>query len=243
MVRLMDSKRSGDESPLSGGRRHYSRGAALKRAGLVGAALSLPFGTSARAARALGTSESVSKPKGVLSSEQLATLRAIAARLVPSDANGPGATEAGAATFIDHQLAGWPDERNSLVSSLPDYVAGLAATDVYSQAKKGAVFASLSAGDQDAVLTDMQANVATGSFNTNSSTFFNLVRTHTLLGMFCDPYYGGNQNFVGWALNKYPGIRMPVKPTNTRLAKPSPLHRMSAYEMGEFKAGPPTIKG
>jgi gluconate 2-dehydrogenase gamma chain len=239
----MASKRSGDDSLLSGGKRHYSRGEVLKRAGLAGAAISLPFGGGAKAAKSLGSSEAISSPKGVLNASQLTTLTAIAARLVPTDATGPGAAEAGAATFIDRQLAGWPDVRNSLATSLPDYVAGLAATDVYAQAKKGAPFATLSADDQDAVLTDMQTNVATGSFNTNSSTFFNLVRTHTLLGMFCDPFYGGNQNFVGWALNRYPGIRMPVKPEDTRLSKPSPLRRVSAYSIGEFKAGPPTIKG
>src|SRR5262249_6546794 len=154
-----------------------------------------------------------------------------------------GATEAGVATFIDRQLAGWPDSRNSLATSLPDYVAGLAATDAYAQSKKGAPFAGLSGADQDAMLTDMQRNVATGSLHTNASTFFNLVRNHTLMGMFCDPFYGGNQNYVGWTLNRYPGIRMPVKPENTRLSKPSPLMKMSAYEISEFKAGPPTIKG
>jgi gluconate 2-dehydrogenase gamma chain len=239
----MASKNAGDETPLSGGRRHYSRGEVLKRAGLAGAAVSLPFGVSARVAKSLGTSETVSKPIGVLNAPQLATLQAMAARLVPTDATGPGAAEAGAATFIDRQLAGWPDVRNSLATSLPDYVAGLAATDAYAQTKKGAPFANLSTADQDAVLTDMQANVATGSFNGGASTFFNLVRSHTLQGMFCDPYYGGNQNFVGWALNRYPGIRMPVKPADTRLSKPSPLRRASAYNIPQFKSGPPTIKG
>ena len=239
----MASKRSDDDSPLSGGRRHYSRGEVLKRAGLVGAAISLPFGVAAKTAKSLGSSQDATAPKGVLNASQLTTLTAIAARLVPTDATGPGATEAGAATFIDRQLAGWPDARNSFATSLPDYVAGLAATDAYAQVKKGAPFSNLAAADQDAVLTDMQSNVATGGFNTSSSTFFNLVRTHTLQGMFCDPYYGGNQNFVGWAWNRYPGIRMPVKPADTRLSKTPPLRRVSAYSISEFKPRPPTIKG
>ena len=34
-----------------------------------------------------------------------------------------------------------------------------------------------------------------------------LVRAHTIQGTFCDPYYGGNANFVGWDLIGYPGVR------------------------------------
>jgi Gluconate 2-dehydrogenase subunit 3 len=237
-------RRSRDESPLRGGSRHYSRAEVLKRAGFAGAAISLPFGVGTRVAKSSGTSqEAAPKRVGALNASQLGTLEAIAARLVPTDANGPGAVEAGAANFINLQLAGFPSERNSLIINLPDYTAGLAATDAYAQAKKGAAFASLSPADQDAVLTDMQNNVATGSFNTSSATFFNLVRSHTLMGMFCDPYYGGNQNFVGWILNKYPGVRMPVKPADTRLSRPPELNRISAYSIPQFKPGPPTIKG
>jgi hypothetical protein len=40
--------------------------------------------------------------------------------------------------------------------------------------------------DQDAVLSHMEKNIATG-FTPNSATFFNLVRMHTLQGTFCDP--------------------------------------------------------
>ena len=63
------------------------------------------------------------------------------------------------------------------------------------------------AADQDAVLSGMERNVATG-FSPDSAPFFNMVRTHTIQGTFCDPYYGGNANFIGWDLIGYPGIRM-----------------------------------
>jgi gluconate 2-dehydrogenase gamma chain len=243
MKQFWRRRRRSDESPLSGGSRHYSRGEVLKRAGFAGAAISLPFGIGARVARSGGAAKTAPKAVGALNASQFGTLQAIAARLVPNDSNGPGAVEAGAANFINLQLAGLPNPPNSLVTSLPDYTAGLAATDAYAQAKKGAAFANLSPADQDSILTDMQNNVATGSFNTSAATFFNLVRSHTLLGMFCDPYYGGNQNFVGWAMNQYPGVRMPVKPVDTRLSRPSPLRRVSAYAIPQFKSGPPTIKG
>jgi gluconate 2-dehydrogenase gamma chain len=153
-------------------------------------------------------------------------LEAICARLIPTDENGPGAAEARAAHYIDRALTG------PLRSSRDAYAAGLAAIDVYAQASKGAPFVKLAPRDQDAVLTDMENNVATG-FMPNAATFFNLVRTHTIQGTFCDPYYGGNANFVGWNLIGYPGLRMTVGPEEQRMSAPKAV-RKSAYEEAMF---------
>jgi gluconate 2-dehydrogenase gamma chain len=123
------------------------------------------------------------------------------ARLIPTDEHGPGGAEARAAHYIDRALTG------PLRMSRDAYTAGLAAIDAYALSSKGATFAKLSPANQDAVLNDMEQNVATG-FVPDAATFFNLARTHTIQGTFCDPYYGGNANFVGWDLIGYPGIRM-----------------------------------
>jgi gluconate 2-dehydrogenase gamma chain len=153
-------------------------------------------------------------------------LEVMCARLIPSDDNGPGAAEARAAHYIDRALTG------PLHAFRDAYAAGLAAIDVYAQAKNGAPFVKLAPHDQDAVLTDMEANVATG-FMPNAATFFNLVRTHTIQGTFCDPYYGGNANFVGWDLIGYPGLRLSVGPDEQRMTKPQVL-RKSAYQEAMF---------
>src|SRR5437899_862066 len=50
-------------------------------------------------------------------------LEAVAARLIPSDEHGPGATEARAAHYIDRALGG------ALAPSRQPYTAGLAALD------------------------------------------------------------------------------------------------------------------
>jgi gluconate 2-dehydrogenase gamma chain len=165
-----------------------------------------------------------------LTAAEADTLEAIVARLIPSDENGPGATEARAAHYIDRALNG------PLHTSREAYAAGLAAIDAYALSSKGATFAKISPVDQDAVLTDMEKNVATG-FAPNAATFFNLVRTHTIQGTFCDPYYGGNANFVGWELIGYPGIRMTVGEEEQRLKAPQPVRR-SAYDDAMF-----TMKG
>jgi gluconate 2-dehydrogenase gamma chain len=87
------------------------------------------------------------------------------------------------------------------------YTAGLKAVDAYAQATHGGALASLSPDKQDAILTAMQENKATG-FTPDSRAFFNLVRGHALDGMFGDPYYGGNANFAGWDLLDFAGIKL-----------------------------------
>lgn len=146
-------------------------------------------------------------------------LEAFCARLIPSDANGPGAKEARAAHYIDRALGG------ALASAREIYRSGLMALDDFAQASKGAPFNTLNTQMQDAVLID---------FEKSNPAFFNLVRQHTLQGTFCDPYYGGNANFVGWDLIAYPGIRMSVSERDEAMgAHPTPI-RKSAYENPMF---------
>ena len=162
-----------------------------------------------------------------LTAAEADTLEAIVARLIPSDENGPGATEARAAHYIDRALTG------PLRTSRASYAANLAAIDAYAQAKKGAPFAKLAPQDQDSVLADMEKNVATG-FTPNAGAFFTLVRTHTIQGTFCDPYYGGNANFVGWDLIGYPGIRLAVTADEQRMKARAKPERASAYADASF---------
>ena len=200
-----------------------SRRQLLKRAGLIGAAAIAMPQFPAQAQTAIGPG----KVLETLTAAEAETLEAITARLIPSDANGPGALEAQAARYIDRALGG------ALASSHDAYRSGLAAVDSYARMSKGSPFAQLSAPDQDAVLRDMEANVASG-FVTDASTFFNLVRAHTIQGTFCDPYYGGNADFVGWDLIGYPGVRLAVTANEQRLdPRLTPTHR-SAYDYAMF---------
>ena len=79
----------------------------------------------------------------------------------------------------------------------------------------------------------MEKNVATG-FTPNAAAFFTLVRTHTIQGTFCDPYYGGNANFVGWDLIGYPGIRLAVTADEQRMKARAKPERSSAYADAGF---------
>ena len=203
--------------------RRLSRRELLKRAGVAGAAAAVPawvLSPGMPAALAQASFATLTAAEG-------RTLEAIVARLVPTDENGPGAAEARAARYIDQALAG------ALASSREAYTAGLASVDAYSEASRGAPFAQLPADAQDAVLRDLEENAATG-FTHGSSAFFNLVRTHTIQGTFCDPHYGGNANFVGWDLIGYPGVRVVVTASQQRMdVAMRPTHR-SAYDFERF---------
>ncbi len=220
-----------------------SRRELLKRVGIVGAAAAaVPARGLVPVAEPTETSlspQAATPPREALetfTAAEAATVEAMAARLIPSDENGPGAREARAAHYIDRALSG------ALASSLEAYRNGLGAVDSYARASKGAPFAQLSAQDQDAVLGDMENNVATG-FTPNASTFFNLVRAHTIQGTFSDPYYGGNANFVGWDLIGYPGIRLAVTANDQRLDPHlMPTHK-SAYDFAMFSKTRPARAG
>jgi gluconate 2-dehydrogenase gamma chain len=166
-----------------------------------------------------------------LTAVEAETLGAIAARLIPTDSSGPGATEARAAQYIDRALGG------ALAPFRETYRAGLAAIDRHAQNTKGSSFARLSPADQDAFLRDVERNAITGF--SESGAFFNVVLSHTIQGTFCDPFYGGNANFAGWDLIGYPGVRLAVTAEEQGLnAHPSPTH-MSAYEYRMFSGRKP----
>ena len=100
----------------------------------------------------------------------------------------------------------------------------------------GNAFARLSAADQDAVLADVEANRVSG-FTPNGAAFFTMVRAHTIEGTFSDPYYGGNADFAGWDLNRYPGVRVSVAPAEQQLNVAIKPNHKSAYDFGMFAKG------
>ncbi|MGH9142819.1 MAG: gluconate 2-dehydrogenase subunit 3 family protein [Vicinamibacterales bacterium] len=164
-----------------------------------------------------------------LTASEADLLEAIVARLIPSDANGPGATEARAAHYIDRALG------SALASSRQAYTAGLAALERYSHSSRGKAFSELSATDQDSVLIDVETGAATG-FTGSSAVFFAMVLNHTHQGTFGDPYYGGNANFIGWDLIGYPGIRTMVTAADQKSLEAHLLkaNHKSAYDYESF---------
>src|SRR4030095_12665703 len=128
-----------------------SRREMLKRLGTaigVATVLPLPAATRARAQTAIAESFISFTPA------EAETLRAIVARLIPADENGPGALEARADRYIDRGLSG------VLKASRAAYTTGLTSVNAQAQSLKNVAFARLSPADQDAVLTNIQQNSA-----------------------------------------------------------------------------------
>jgi gluconate 2-dehydrogenase gamma chain len=163
-------------------------------------------------------------PQTALSADERKTLEAFIDRLVPKDENGPGAVECGAATYIDRALAG------ALTAEKGSFTDGLAQTEKLSQSTHNTAFAALAPEVRDELLTTMDTGTATGF--PNSRAFFNRVRRLTLEGMFGDPYYGGNKNFAGWDLIRYPGPRLAVAPEDQKMSTPPKPYRRSAWGTG-----------
>jgi gluconate 2-dehydrogenase gamma chain len=221
-----------DERPA----RIFTRRDLLRTAGFVTAAAAAPAQLFTPAGAAEATEPVQAPPAAAareafenLTAAEADLLEAIVARLIPSDALGPGAKEARAAHYIDRALGG------ALASSRQAYEAGLAALDRYARSSRGKPFTELASNDQDAVLMNVESGAASG-FAGSSAQFFNLVLGHTHQGTFGDPYYGGNAGFIGWDLLGYPGVRTMVTPADQQALEKGQLkaNHKSAYDFEAF---------
>jgi gluconate 2-dehydrogenase gamma chain len=221
-----------DDQPRIITRRDLLRGVGIAGAAAVTTPASLLSEPAAAGAPAQGT---VARPAPAreayenLTATEADLLEAIVDRLIPSDALGPGAKEGRAAHYIDRALGG------ALAASRPAYAAGLEALDRYAIASRGKAFLELPDRDKDSVLIDCETGGATG-FTGGSAPFFSLVLTHTRQGMFGDPYYGGNANFIGWDLIGYPGVRTMVTAADQKALEANQMkaNHKSAYDFDGF---------
>lgn len=119
-----------------------------------------------------------------LTPEQAVEVEAIAAQIIPTD-DTPGAREAKVIYFIDRALTTFDKENQ------PAYTKGLRELQTRQKRmfKNSARFSDLNSEQQIKVLKAFEKN-----------PFFEIVRTHTIMGFFCDPSYGGNHDKAGWNL-------------------------------------------
>lgn len=111
-------------------------------------------------------------------------IEAIASQIIPGG-DSPGAREAGVIYFIDRALSTFAaDQREA-------YRTGMAGV----QEKRKALFP---ASTSIAGLTAEQQIELVRSIE--KTEFFELLRTHTVLGFLGNPSYGGNRGKAGWKL-------------------------------------------
>lgn len=113
-----------------------------------------------------------------------AEIEALAAQIIPSG-DSPGAREAGVIYFIDRALSTFDKDQRDF------YTTGMRELQETRKAMfpGSASIASLSAQQQMQLLKTIETR-----------TFFEVLRTHTMMGFFGDPSLGGNRGGVGWKL-------------------------------------------
>lgn len=129
------------------------------------------------------------------------------ARIFPTDAAGPGATEGAVVVYIDRQLAS-PFGRDRHRFTQPPFEQGAPEQGYQGKATPREIYREGIAilGDDFDRLDPLQQDARLRGIET--TYFFRLLRQHTIEGMFCDPMHGGNANLIGWQLIGYPGPHM-----------------------------------
>src|SRR3954465_6342375 len=134
-----------------------------------------PFRLQAQSGGKDGT---VKVPLRFFTAEQARVITAACERIFPSDATGPGATEAGVGIYIDRQLAGpygrdkYRYTKGPWVESVPEhgYQAKENPREIYHAGIKAlGRFTELPPAEQDAVLHAIE-----------NTLFFRMLRTHTI---------------------------------------------------------------
>jgi gluconate 2-dehydrogenase gamma chain len=146
-------------------------------------------------------------PLRFFKADEAHVISAASERIFPSDESGPGAREAGVVIYIDHQLAGpyGRDEfrytKGPFVESDPEH--GYQGKENPQEIYRAGI---MQLGDDFVGLTGEQQDERLRAIE--QSLFFQMLRAHTVEGMFCDPMHGGNANLIGWQMIGFPGPLM-----------------------------------
>lgn len=218
MQQKKNNRNSNSSTPADPSRREL-----LKNAGLLGAVggFTVMPPVSAQTPQAAVPLREALENLTALEAEML---DAIADRILPTDENGPGAREARAVHYIDRSLASHHRPYREA------YAAGLQALHEQALKTQGKAFVALTADEQDALLAVLESGQISGA----PASFFSTLRSHVLEGTFCDPYYGGNHDFIGWDLLRYPGVRLGSTPVEVAQGAALPPSRQSAYDHALF---------
>jgi gluconate 2-dehydrogenase gamma chain len=213
----MEKKRQGGPG-VHVGRRDFLRTATLSAPAAVPVALAL------HGVQAATENAGAYRPR-YFTEDEWQALHALVDRLIPADASGPGAVEAGVPEFIDRQMNlpyGYghlwymegpyhPEVSPEFGYQLPYaprelYRLGLASLAQQVQQRDGKRVDVLDAGQRDALLHELQSDrLALGSIP--GSVFFGQLLQNTYEGYFCDPVHGGNKGMAAWSMIGFPGAR------------------------------------
>ncbi|AOK26581.1 gluconate 2-dehydrogenase [Burkholderia ubonensis] len=230
-------------------RRHFLRSsvALVPLASLAGCDLrpSSAAATTAGGARAASADAAQAPYKPTFfDAREWAFVQAAVDRLIPADAEGPGALEAGVPEFIDRQMEtpyahgalwymhgpfqqGVPELGYQLKLVPRDiYRLGIAAVDRFCTKTHGKAFADLDAATRDAVLGALEKGSAQID-DVPPAVLFGQLLQNTREGYFCDPVHGGNRGMAAWKMIGFPGARADFMDFVNQNGKPYPYGPVS----------------
>jgi gluconate 2-dehydrogenase gamma chain len=153
-------------------------------------------------------------------------------RLIPADAFGPGALDAGVPGYLDEHLAGawgageqlyrhgpWQPGTPTVGPPLPYKPSELFRTalrairhDLEERGTAGGEpFCNRPAHDQDSYLRSLEAGNA--DLGVPSMLFFDMLLTMTVEGFFSNPQNGSKRDRLPWRMHGFPGAYAAVLPT------------------------------
>lgn len=222
------------------GRRNF-----LRKVATAAPAAALFAGGAAGVVSVVSSAPSTPYQPSYFTAAEFALLSALVDRLIPADAEGPGALEAGVHEFIDLQMNTpyahgglWFMQPPFVPSSPPQfgyqlqmtprelYRSALAGLADAVQKQTGKAFADLDTSQRDAILTALEA----GKMDIGAApaaTFFGQLLQNVHEGYFCDPKHGGNKNMAAWKMINFPGARADYMDWVEQYGKKYPLPPVS----------------
>jgi gluconate 2-dehydrogenase gamma chain len=173
--------------------------------------------------------------------DEAAFIEAACARLVPADATGPGAVQAGVPLFLDRQLAGDYGSGARLYMQGPFakgtptqgyqakwppagfHRAAIKAIGDHLSQNNGPAFHKRSAADQDTFLQALEAGKVDLGSEVDGKAYFTLLLKNVMEGYFSDPIYGGNRDMGPWKMIGFSGARYDQRAYVLAYGKPYPL--------------------
>jgi gluconate 2-dehydrogenase gamma chain len=214
-------------------KRGTSRRSFLKVAGagvagaVVGGAATYAATVAQRPASPLQPPATARLPLRFFNDAQARVITAMAERIFPHDAAGPGASDAHVVNYIDGRLvSAWgqgartyrqgpffqPEDSGhgaqNPMTPRDIYQDALDALDAYCTRQFNQSFDALQPSQQDDVLHALEQGTVDTFTTITATRFFAIFRQNVIEGLFADPLYGGNANLIGWKWVGFPGDPM-----------------------------------
>ncbi|WP_028224207.1 gluconate 2-dehydrogenase subunit 3 family protein [Paraburkholderia ferrariae] len=212
------------ESPLTSRRGFLRTAVALVPAGALAGCHNGAPGAAAPAQPASASAPRAEYKPRFFDAREWAFVQAAVDRLIPADAEGPGAREAGVPEFIDRQMdTPWAHGalwymQGPFMQGVPElgyqlklvprdlYRLGIASVNAHCEKAHGRAFDALDATTRDSVLADLEKG-AIELADVPANVFFAQLLQNTREGYFCDPIHGGNRDMAAWTMIGFPGAR------------------------------------